>query len=71
MPWNWPVDVNYLEAKAFCNWKAAKTGLPVRMPMEGEYAKLRELMDNQSDQHEWPKAPGMMVAYGEVRSYRV
>jgi len=21
MPWNWPVDVNYLEAKAFCNWK--------------------------------------------------
>lgn len=21
MPWNWPVDVNYLEAKAYCNWK--------------------------------------------------
>ena len=24
LPWNWPVEVNYLEAKAFCNWKAAR-----------------------------------------------
>ena len=23
MPWDWPVEVNYHEAKAFCNWKAA------------------------------------------------
>jgi formylglycine-generating enzyme required for sulfatase activity len=22
MPWDWPVEVNYLEAKAFCNWLA-------------------------------------------------
>ena len=29
MPWNWPVEVNQLEAKAFCNWKAAETGEPV------------------------------------------
>merc|ERR1712113_689579 len=21
MPWSWPAEVNYLEAKAFCNWK--------------------------------------------------
>ena len=21
MPWDWPVDVNYYEAKAFCRWK--------------------------------------------------
>jgi len=26
MPWNWPVEVNYHEAKAFCNWKSAQTG---------------------------------------------
>jgi formylglycine-generating enzyme required for sulfatase activity len=58
MPWNWPVDVNYLEAKAFCNWKAARTGQAVRMPMEEEYARLRELMDDARDQHEWDKAPG-------------
>jgi formylglycine-generating enzyme required for sulfatase activity len=21
MPWDWPVDVNYYEARAFCHWK--------------------------------------------------
>ncbi len=21
MPWNWPADVNQLEAKAYCSWK--------------------------------------------------
>ena len=26
MPWNWPVETNYHEAKAFCNWKAARSG---------------------------------------------
>ena len=40
MPWNWPVDVNYHEAKAFCNWKAEKTGQPVRMPTEDEWYRI-------------------------------
>jgi 5-histidylcysteine sulfoxide synthase/putative 4-mercaptohistidine N1-methyltranferase len=40
MPWNWPVEVNYHEAKAFCNWKAGKTGLPVRLPTEDEWYRL-------------------------------
>lgn len=31
MPWNWPVEVNYLEAKAFCNWKSAQEGKKLRM----------------------------------------
>ena len=42
MPWNWPVELNYLEAKAFCNWKAETTGKKIRMPTEAEYARLRE-----------------------------
>jgi 5-histidylcysteine sulfoxide synthase/putative 4-mercaptohistidine N1-methyltranferase len=37
MPWDWPVDVNWLEAKAFCNWKAAVTGKPIRLPTEDEW----------------------------------
>jgi 5-histidylcysteine sulfoxide synthase/putative 4-mercaptohistidine N1-methyltranferase len=41
MPWAWPVEVNYLEAKAFCNWKASQTGLPIRLPSEDEYLHLR------------------------------
>jgi len=40
MPWDWPVDVNYHEARAFCNWKAAATGQPVRLPTEDEWYRL-------------------------------
>lgn len=40
MPWNWPVEVNYHEAKAFCRWKAQKTGLAVRLPSEDEWYRL-------------------------------
>jgi len=57
MPWNWPVEVNYLEAKAFCNWKSAQTGKKLRMPTEGEYYLLRNSL-NILDQPYWEKAPG-------------
>ncbi len=40
MPWDWPVDVNYHEAKAFCNWKKSVTGLAVRLPTEDEWYRL-------------------------------
>jgi len=52
MPWDWPVTVNYHEAKAFCNWKAQTTGQPYRLPTEDEWyrlydvAGLSELPDN-------------------------
>lgn len=42
MPWNWPVEVNYHEAKAFCRWKAKQTGQPVRLPAEDEWYRLYE-----------------------------
>lgn len=40
MPWDWPVEVNCHEAKAFCNWKKAATGLAVRLPTEDEWYRL-------------------------------
>ncbi len=40
MPWDWPVEVNYLEAKAFCNWKARESGQSVRLPTEDEWQRL-------------------------------
>jgi 5-histidylcysteine sulfoxide synthase/putative 4-mercaptohistidine N1-methyltranferase len=40
MPWDWPVEVNYHEAKAFCNWKSIVTGQPVRLPTENEWYRL-------------------------------
>ncbi len=42
MPWNWPVDVNYLEAKAFCNWKSACVGKNIRLPSEAEWYLLQQ-----------------------------
>ncbi|MDN5871165.1 MAG: 5-histidylcysteine sulfoxide synthase [Nitrococcus sp.] len=42
MPWNWPVEVNYHEAKAFCNWKTSETGEPIRLPTEDEWYRLHQ-----------------------------
>nr|WP_244968540.1 5-histidylcysteine sulfoxide synthase [Rosenbergiella australiborealis] len=42
LPWDWPVEVNQLEASAFCRWKSAKTGRSIQLPSEGEWAWLRE-----------------------------
>ena len=42
MPWDWPVDVNYLEAKAFCNWLAEKEGKDIRLPTEAEWLYLAD-----------------------------
>ena len=57
MAWNWPVEVNWLEAKAFCNWLAAKSGKPIRLPSEEEWYRLHELHDI-VDQPYWEKANG-------------
>ncbi|WP_374328850.1 5-histidylcysteine sulfoxide synthase [Azonexus sp.] len=42
MPWNWPVETNCLEARAFCRWKSAQSGLPVRLPSEDEWHRLHD-----------------------------
>lgn len=41
MPWDWPAEVNNLEARAFCRWKTDKTGKYTRLPTEDEYMSLR------------------------------
>ena len=43
MPWDWPVETNYHEAKAFCNWKKEQTGHAVRLPTEDEWQRLYEV----------------------------
>ena len=57
MPWDWPVEVNYLEAKAFCHWKGAKTGKSIRLPSETEWYLLRDRALD-TDQPYWETAPG-------------
>jgi len=57
LPWNWPVEVNQLEAKAFCNWKAVRIGQPIRLPSEDEWNRLRDVCAI-PDQPWWDAAPG-------------
>ncbi|HBZ16685.1 MAG TPA: SAM-dependent methyltransferase [Pantoea sp.] len=56
MPWDWPAEVNQLEAAAFCRWLAEETGKSVQLPCEAEWAQLREQVSG--DQPDWIDAPG-------------
>ena len=56
MPWSWPVEINYLEAKAFCQWKSQITGTSIRLPSEEEWYVLRDLHVKE-DEPFWDKAP--------------
>jgi 5-histidylcysteine sulfoxide synthase/putative 4-mercaptohistidine N1-methyltranferase len=57
LPWNWPVEVNYLEAKAFCNWLSDRTGKPIRLPSEDEWYRMHDLAGI-PDPQSWDNAPG-------------
>jgi len=77
MPWSWPAEVNYHEAKAFCNWKAEKTALSVRLPSEDEWyrlyehAKVEELNGDQANanlhlDHAASPCPVNQFAHGDL-----
>ena len=38
MPWDWPVVINYHEAKAYCNW----LGQGFRLITEAEHHAIRD-----------------------------
>ncbi|MFZ3475737.1 5-histidylcysteine sulfoxide synthase [Streptomyces sp. 4.24] len=42
MKWDWPVCVNYHEAKAFCAWRSGLDRLHYRLPTEAEYHRMRD-----------------------------
>jgi len=42
LPLNWPVEVNYHEAEAFCRWISEKSGKSITLPTEDEYIALRD-----------------------------
>lgn len=50
MPWDWPVEVNYHEAYAFCQWKAEQTRQPIRLPTEDEWYALHQSIALDIDQ---------------------
>ncbi len=56
LPLDWPVEVNYLEAKAYCNWQSEVHSAFIRLPSEAEWYCLRNKVD--SDLVNWQEAPG-------------
>ncbi len=57
LPLDWPVEVNCLEARAFCAWLAGKTGKSVRLPTEEEWYRLYDVA-TVPDTADWEGAPG-------------
>ena len=55
LPLNWPVEVNYLEAKAFCNWKNQQSEHHIRLLTEAEWFCLRENIAG--DIATWQRSP--------------
>lgn len=42
LPMNWPVEVNCLEAQAFCRFKSEREGESYRLPTEAEWMKMAQ-----------------------------
>ncbi|MFN5756422.1 MAG: 5-histidylcysteine sulfoxide synthase [Planctomycetia bacterium] len=61
LPLDWPVEVNCLEAEAYCAWLARRSGEHVRLPTEAQWYAVRAaaLGDAaETDQPHWHAAPG-------------
>ena len=64
LPLNWPVEVCYHEAHAFCNWKSSNNGKPIRMPDEAEYRRLLEYTGLDHEHHDQPIQANWNLEYG-------
>ncbi len=60
LPLDWPVEVNCLEAQAYCAWLASRTGENVQLPTEAHWYALRHSLPAaiSADQPDWRRAPG-------------
>ena len=78
LPMDWPAEVNYHEAAAFCAWKGEKIGKKLEIPTEDESLAMREQfkgdyrtlpirnMGNIDLQYWSSPCPVNMFKYGEV-----
>jgi 5-histidylcysteine sulfoxide synthase/putative 4-mercaptohistidine N1-methyltranferase len=64
LPLDWPVEVNCLEAQAYCAWLAAETGENVLLPTEAHWQALRALVPG--DQPTWGGSDGSGRAPGNI-----
>lgn len=69
MPWDWPVDVTYYEAQAYCRWKTEKEGSPTSRPYrlltEAEHHVIRHKDHSLDAARENVSADKVMVTSGQ------
>jgi len=69
MPWDWPVDCTYYEARAYCDWKTKKDGSPTSKPYrvltEAEHHVIRHKDNNLESVRKDVLADKVMVTSGE------
>lgn len=63
MSWDWPVEVNYHEAKAFCQWKSQQLEKTIRLQTEDEWYRLYAVSDLDSDLPS-PEQANIELKYG-------
>ena len=63
LPLNWPVEVNYLEAKAYANWKSEKTGEALRLSTEEEWYSMALQNGINDDNYDLVKANIGLIAF--------
>ena len=63
LPVDWPVEVNNLEATAFCKWKSQKEERDLRLPTEDEYFALRALFPKDHLDWEYGSAGNINMEY--------
>ncbi len=64
LPLDWPVEVNCLEAQAYCAWLARRTGENVLLPTEAHWQVLRSRVPG--DQPTWGGPDGSGRAPGNI-----
>jgi len=57
LPLNFPVEVNYLEASAFCKWKSSKTNTNITLPSEAMWYRLHQVSGVQDEPYWSDVAP--------------
>lgn len=61
MPWDWPVDVTYYEAKAFSRWKDDQSNTSSRLLTEAEHHVLRDETHSLQASRQVPEADVVMT----------
>ena len=51
LPLNYPADVNFLEAKAFCKWKSAKMNKKITLPSEAMWHLILKQINQNNDEY--------------------